>query len=189
MNSSALFSSRGDSIAPTNSDVLYEVVNGQIVELSRGAFEVGLASLINGLLGPFARQNRLGQSVAQMLFLLDPKANLQRRPDMAFVSFDRWPRKRRIPRGDAWEVVPDLAVEVVSESNTAEEILTKIREYFQAGVRLVWVFYSTEESVYVYTSPTKNVILTRNDELDGGDVVPGFRLPLRALYEDESEES
>lgn len=153
-----------------------------------GAFETGLANVLQHLMNSDPAASGLGRAVHEMLFLLDPKTKLKRRPDVAFVSYDRWPRKRRIPRTEAWAVVPDVGVEVVSESNTAEEIMTKIREYFQAGVRLVWVFYPAEEQVYVYTSPTKNVILTRNDDLDGGDVIPGFRLPLRTLYEEESEE-
>jgi len=189
MNSSSLLSASGAPIAPPSGDILYEVVDGQIVELPpMGAFEVSLANVLAFLINSDPAASSLGRAVVEMLFLLDPKTKLKRRPDVAFVSYDRWPRRRRIPRGDAWEVIPDVGVEVVSESNTAEAIMTKIREYFQAGVRLVWVFYPPEEQVYVYTSPTKNTILTRNDELDGGDVVPGFRLPLRALYEDSEEE-
>lgn len=62
-----------------------------------------------------------------------------------------------------------------------------MREYFTAGVRRVWVFYPTEKQVYDYTSPTKNIILTRDDELDGREIIPGFRLPLPTLHEDGEE--
>jgi Uma2 family endonuclease len=105
----------------------------------------------------------------------------RRRPDLAFVSYGRWPRKKRIPRGDVWDVVPDLPIEVVSPKNTADEILKKIRDYFKFGCKRVWVIYPTEQQIYVYQSPTRNTILTAADELDGEDIHPGFRLPVAAL--------
>ena len=79
-------------------------------------------------------------------------------------------------------MVPDLAIEVVSPTNTADEVLGKIREYFVAGVRRVWVIYPTEEQAYVYRSPTKNDILTTSDDFDGEDVLPGLRLSLSKLF-------
>ena len=189
MNSPATVAVDSPKTAASNGEMLYEVVNGQIVEsFPMGAFEVNVASLIHAVLAPFAAQHRLGRAVMEMLFVLNAVAGLRRRPDVAFVSYERWPRNRRVPRTEAWDVVPDLAIEVISESNMAEEILGKIREYFEAGVRRVWVFYPTEELVYDYTSPTKNIILTRDDELDGAEVVPGFRLPLRRLYEEQGDE-
>jgi Uma2 family endonuclease len=120
-----------------------------------------------------------------MLFILNVGLGLRRRPDVAFVSYQRWPRNRRVPRAEAWDVVPDLAVEVVSPSNTAEEILAKIREYFQASCLRLWVVYPAEEMVYVYQSPTQLRVLTRNDNLEGEDFLPGFRLPLAELFEQE----
>ena len=93
-----------------------------------------------------------------------------------------------MPRTDAWEVVPNLAVEVVSASNSAEEILGKIREYFQVGVELVWVVYPTEEQIYVYESPTQLRILKKDQELAGGNVLPGFCLPIAVLFDEEAAE-
>lgn len=171
-------------IVPENDAGLYEVVNGRRVELLVGAFEIDIASELLGHLRPFARAKGLGRAVTEMLFLLASVAT-KRRPDVAFVSYARWPRERRVPRGEAWEVVPELAVEVVSATNTAEEILAKIREYFQAGVKRVWVIYPTEEQVYSYDSSTHNRILTRKDDLDGEDILPGFRLPIAVLFEGE----
>jgi Uma2 family endonuclease len=171
-------------------DFHYEVVDGQFVETSRmGAFESTIASILQTILGIYATSNELGRVATETLFVLDAIRNLRRRPDVAYVSYERWPRNRRVPRAEAWDVVPDLAVEVVSATNSAEEVLGKIREYFQAGVRRVWVIYPTEEQAYVYRSPTKNVILTRSDELDGEDVFPGFRLGLSKLFETQDEPS
>jgi Uma2 family endonuclease len=75
-----------------------------------------------------------------------------------------------------------LAVEVITSTTTADEILDKIRDYFFTGVQLVWVIYPRQRYVYVYTADDKVVILTEKGELDGGDVLPGFRLPLAGLF-------
>jgi Uma2 family endonuclease len=101
---------------------------------------------------------------------------------VAFVSYERWPEPV-IARENAWHVVPDLAVEVVSPTNLAEEIDTKIADYFQAGVRLVWVIYPDSGRVYVYRSPTQVTVLERTDTMDGGEVLPGLQLPIERLYE------
>jgi Uma2 family endonuclease len=134
----------------------------------------------------FAKKHNLGRAVAEMLFLLDKDKNLQRRPDVAVVTYQRWPRERKVPRTNAWDVVPELAVEIVSATNTAEEILTKIRDYFKSGVHRVWVVYPLEELVYVYRSPLDPRVLAKTGELDGEDILPGFRLPVAALFEDEA---
>lgn len=171
----------------SNGDELFEIVNGKRVELPpMAAYETDIASALLEPLRRHGKINELGRAVAEMLFGLDPEGNLRRRPDVAFVSYKRWPRNRRVPRTVAWEVVPELAAEIVSATNLAEEIVERIREYFRYDVRLVWVVYPTVEQVYVYTSPTQVRILTRADELDGGDVLPGFRLPLTALFEEET---
>lgn len=169
-----------------SSEALYEIVNGQRVELPpMSAYATWIASLLLKHLAPFLESHQLGRAVAEMLFDFGIEGIPNRRPDVAFVSFQRWPRNRRVPRTNAWQVVPDLAVEVISETNLAEDVVHKIREYFQAGVQLVWVVYPIEEQVYVYESPTRVRILIRSDELDGGTVLSGFRLPLALLFEEE----
>ena len=72
---------------------------------------------------------------------------------------------------------------LVNPTNLAEEIDGKVRDYFQSGVRLVWVFYPDTGRVYVYQSPTQVSILERTNILDGGEVLPGFQLPIVQLYE------
>jgi Uma2 family endonuclease len=165
----------------------YEVVNGQRVELPpMSAHETDLNSRLNAFIAPIMLKH--GRPQIETLFLIDSETDLQRRPDMAFISFARWPKGRRVPTTNAWEVVPDLAVEVVSFSNSANEIITKIHDYFRCGVRLVWVVYPLFAQVYVYTSTTTVRILGRADTLDGGEVLPEFRLTMAELFElsDES---
>jgi Uma2 family endonuclease len=98
------------------------------------------------------------------------------------VSYARWPKSKPIPTTNAWDVLPELCIEVVSPNDLADEIETKVEEYLQAGVRLVWVVYPRHERVYVYDSATQLRRLTRADTLDGGSVLPGFALPLADLF-------
>ena len=124
----------------------------------------------------------LGCVVPEMLFLLEDSPELKRRPDLAFVSAERWPIGKRVPRTEAWDVIPDLAVEFISQSNSADEVAGKIDEYFHAGVRQVWVVYPVTSKVQVYESPTRVKILQLGDELQGDPLIPGFRLPLSELF-------
>jgi len=168
-------------------DMLYEVVDGQVVEKSMGAFETGIASLLVEILGPFARANRLGRFFGEMLFRIDIGQDLQRRPDVAFVSHARWPYNRRVPDVPVWDMVPDLAIEVLSTSNTAFAVHRKIHDYFKAGVARVWVVYPEQAEVYIYSTPQQVQVVGIGQELDGGDLLPGFRLPVAVLFEDEPE--
>ncbi len=165
-------------------DSLYEVVDGVIVEKPpMGAYEFELASVLQDVLSPFARSHRLGRVVTEMIFDLRPAANRQRRPDVAFVSAAKWPLSRRAPRGGAWAIVPDLAVEIVSPSNPATHVIGKVHEYFTAGVSLVWIVYPDQEQVYAYESPTRVRVFGRGDDIDGGVILPGFRLPIIDLFD------
>jgi Uma2 family endonuclease len=167
----------------------YEVVGGQIVEKPEmGVVESLLASLLLRWMANHAHENQLGRVVAETLFLLDPGLGLKRRPDLAFVSTQRWPLRRRVPRTEAWEIVPDLAVEIVSKTNTAEQMAEKIEEYFRSSVHQVWVIYPGTSKVYLYDTPTSVRILQVGDDLDGGSLLPGFRLALADLFRQGTED-
>jgi Uma2 family endonuclease len=175
-------------IPSVHGDVLYEVVNGQVLEKpAMGSYETAIASFLVEGLGHFARTHRLGRVVGEMLFRIDPVRNLQRRPDVAFVSNERWPFNRRIPREPVWDMVPDLAVEVISPTNSADEVQKKVHEYFRAGVRRVWVVYPGTFEIFVYESTKVIHVLQLGDELDGAPLLPGFVLPVKSLFEDEPE--
>ena len=147
-----------------------------------GAFEIWLATELCGTLRNFAKQHDLGWAVQEMLFDLTAAVGRKRRPDVAFVSYERWPRRRPIPRTNAWDVVPNLAVEIISATNQADDIVDKAAEYFRAGVELVWVIFPSQCQVYAYSSPTEVRVFTRNDDLPAAPVVPGFKLPLTELF-------
>jgi Uma2 family endonuclease len=163
----------------------FEIIQGRKVEKPpMGNVQILIAGLLDQLLGSFVRANRLGRVAPEMLFRIDSKGSQKRAPDVAFLSYARLPRDRKVDSRNGFDVAPELAIEVISPSNTADEVVVKIREYFQAGVVLVWVVYSSVRQVYVFESPKKVVILDEGDDLDGGDLLPGFRLGLAELFED-----
>lgn len=168
---------------------LYEVIDGRIVEKSMGAFELEIASALMIHLSDFLRGHPFGRALTEMIFLIDAERGLKLRPDVAFVSDGRWPIRRRAPRTEAWDVVPDLVVEVVSPTNKAGELVRKTLDYQRAGVRLVWHVYPVQEVVQVIDSSRRMRMLGRGDTLEGGDVIPGFSLPLASLFVDEEGES
>jgi Uma2 family endonuclease len=86
-------------------------------------------------------------------------------------------------RGNPMPVVPDLAVEVASPTNDAEELLAKVFEYLRAGSRLVWRIYPRFRQIYAYTSVTGAPrVFSEADSLEGGDVLPGFSFPMAELF-------
>jgi Uma2 family endonuclease len=184
MASPALLEPRITPSGAAPEEALYEVVDGQRVELPLMSAYAGLvASRLDQRLGPFVEEHRLGIVVAEVLFVLDPERNLRRRPDVAFVSAERWPLDRLIPETGDWEVVPDLAVEVVSPNDLFQDVLAKMHEYFEKGVRQVWIVVPIKQQIYRFDSPTTVHILSAADELDGGALLPGLRLPVARLFQ------
>jgi Uma2 family endonuclease len=98
------------------------------------------------------------------------------------VPYSKWPWNRPVPDDNAWEVLPDLFVEVVSPIDRVEEAREKVEEYLQAGAKLIWVIYPRLQVVDVIEPPGVARTLRRADELDGGPVLPGFRLKLADLF-------
>ncbi len=147
-----------------------------------GAYECWFAAVLFGSLNPFVQANPIGRVVQEMIFDFRPQVDRERRPDVAFVSFERWAQDRGVPGSSSWAVVPDLAVEVISRTNTADEVAEKLEEYFKVGVRQVWVVYPRQAKIYVYGSTTAIQVFAPGDELDGGDILPGFRLSVKELF-------
>ena len=161
----------------------YEVVEGQIVEEHPlGAREVWIASVISEAFVLFSAGKQLGKMYEEMLFILEEEPRLRRRPDLAFVSAERWPVSRPAPAVAAWNVVPNLAVEIVSPTDPIEDLMSKIEEYFRAGVRLVWVIHPSVRKLYAYQSPKSVQILDAGDVVGGGEVLPGFEMPLSRIF-------
>lgn len=159
---------------------LCELVAGVLVEKPVGYSESLLATVIVELLNAFVRSRNLGHVTGEA-GTMELRPDLVRIPDVAFTSWDRLPGgerpKQRVPR-----VVPNLAIEILSESNTPAEMSAKRREYFEAGVDLVWEIDPERRSATVYRSLTDFDALGENDRLDGGTVLPGFELSLTEVF-------
>ncbi|HUG93532.1 MAG TPA: Uma2 family endonuclease [Planctomycetaceae bacterium] len=164
---------------------LCELVDGVVVEKGVGYYESRLAAVLIWYLESFLRRRRLGIVVgadAHTRF----RPGLVRMPDVAFVRKERLP-KGKVPRTAIASLPPDLAVEIMSRSNTEREMNRKRREYFEAGVRLVWQVYPRRKVVRVYSGVDEFVELGEGDTLDGGDVLPGFSLSISEWFERADE--
>jgi Uma2 family endonuclease len=163
---------------------LYEIVNGVRVEVPpMSAFASRLASRLARHINNVAEPLGAGEAVTETLFRLPLATEQERRPDVAYVSAKRWPLERELliaPR--AWDVVPDLVVEVVSPTDRIEDLEEKLMEYFEAGVTTVWVVYPRSKAVHVYDSLDQIRVVREPQELDGGTVLPGFRLPVATVF-------
>lgn len=159
---------------------LFELVEGVLVEKTMGAYESMLAVEIASLLRNWVKPRKLGTVLGSdgMLRLL-PK--LIRIPDVAFLSMEKFP-SGRFPRQKAPPLAPDLAVEVLSESNTRKEMTAKLRDYFAAGSRLVWYVDPERREFTIFTSPTDKSVVTEHGAVDGGQVLPGFTMSVAALF-------
>jgi Uma2 family endonuclease len=159
---------------------LCELVDGTLVEKGIGLRESLLAVYLGSILRSFVRQSNMGLVTGEQ-GTLRLWAGLVRIPDVAFVSWDRIPG-RRVPDEPIPELAPDLAIEVLSLSNTPAEMARKRREYFRAGTRLVWEIDPRARTVAVYTSADNPIVLRESEAVDGGHVLPGFQLPLPDLF-------
>jgi Uma2 family endonuclease len=165
---------------------LCELVDGVLVEKGMGYSESLLAGALIEILRRFIRPRKLGLiSAPDGMLRLFP--GLVRIPDVAFTSWDRFP-DRKVPKTPVPEIVPDLIVEVLSESNTLAEMDRKRAEYFDAGVRLIWEVDPARRTVSVYTPDGTVNVLDASQTLEGGDVLPGFALVLRELFAELDEQ-
>ena len=157
-----------------------ELFDGTLVEKTMGLEESLLAVALAAFLRTFVVAHNLGVVLgADGMIRLAP-GNI-RVPDVAYLSWARTPR-RRVPSTAYSEFAPDLAVEVLSPSNTRAEMDRKRAEYFAAGVRLVWEVDPRARIVAVYAAPDGPTILDATMTLDGGAILPGFALPLADLF-------
>jgi len=159
---------------------LYELVDGLLVEKAMGLRESCLAMVLIQHLRNYLAGRNLG-TVAGEAGMMRLAPGLVRIPDVSYFSWDRLPN-RQLPREPLPSLVPNLAVEVLSSSNTEQEMLRKILDYFTAGTELVWLIHPDGRTVEVYTSPEDVTVLAIGQTLSGGSLLPNFLLPLNDLF-------
>jgi Uma2 family endonuclease len=159
---------------------LCELLDGVLVEKAMGFYEARMAAALIGLLEEFLTKHDLGIVLSSDgMMRLAP--GLVRIPDVSFLSWSHFPN-RELPREPIPDIAPDLAVEVLSESNTKAEMQRKLWDYFDAGVRLVWYLDPETRTAEVYTGVDQCRRVREVQSLDGGDVLPGFSLPLSLWF-------
>jgi Uma2 family endonuclease len=161
-------------------DRLYELVDGVLVEKVLGYRESSLTCELIKLLGYFLDANDLGNLAgADGTVRLMPR--LVPIPDISFVRWEKLPN-HELPEAPIPDLVPDLAIEVLSKGNTPGEMKRKLKDYFITGVKLVWFVDLEARTVQIFTAPDQAVTLTEGDTLDGGDVLPGLALPVKQIF-------
>jgi len=164
---------------------LYELVDGVLVEKPPGFYESVLASVLIHRLATYLDTQDLG-CVAGEAGALRLAPGLVRIPDVSFIAWERFPG-RKLPKVPIPHLAPDLAVEILSSSNTEAEMARKLREYFAAGARLVWIVDPETRTARVFTDAETHSAVTTDGVLDGGDVLPGFQVSLREWFERAGE--
>lgn len=155
-----------------------ELVDGELRVSPGGARHGQVSVRLAGRLQAYMVERGLGHTFDSSTGFRLPGGNV-RSPDVSVVVCGRFPHER--PPDDFPDLAPDLAVEVVSPGDTPRQVLDKVGEYLQAGVRLVWIIDPKRQGAAAFRSLTDVRELRLGDSLDGEDVVPGFSAKLADL--------
>jgi Uma2 family endonuclease len=159
---------------------LCELIDGTLVEKTVGWYESRVASVVGWFIETYAVQHDLGFAFGEAgMIRVEP--GRVRMPDVSFLLWSHFPG-RILPKGQILNLIPDLAVEVLSPKNTPAELERKRREYFLGGCKLVWEIDPVKKTVRVYTAPDESRRLGEKGKLSGGDVLPGFELLIADLF-------
>ena len=161
-------------------DRLCELIDGTLVEKPTGVYESFLASQLITLLNNYLSSSEQGIVLAPdgMMQIFPDQVRI---PDVSFIAWENL-KGSGFPDDPVPHMSPTLAVEIISKSNTPQEMSRKLGEYFEAGSKLVWYVYPVEKQVMVYTSPTEVTTLGETDTLTGGDLLPGLTIDLKAFF-------
>lgn len=161
-------------------DRLFELIDGTLVEKAMGWREAFLAACLTTILNNFVQPRKLG-IVFGSDGMLRLKAQQIRIPDVAFISKQRF--AGRSPAHTAfWDLGCDLAIEIISPSNTRREMERKLNDYFAAGVMAVWFVYPDTREVVAYSAPSESVTLRGSNQLEGGTILPGFSIAVAEIF-------
>jgi Uma2 family endonuclease len=158
-----------------------ELIDGVLVEKAMGMYESRLAFVLGWFLESFLLKNKLGVAFGDGALMRVDKAQV-RIPDISFYSWSKFP-DQLLPRVQILNFVPELAIEILSPTNTKKEMERKRREYFEGGAELVWEVHPEKQIVDVFTAPEEKTTIAADGVLDGGTVLPGFTLSVKELFD------
>ena len=164
---------------------LFELVDGTLVEKAMGFGESVLAGNLQTWFNDHIRRKKTAAFVAGEAGFAKAgrDRDLVRMPDVGVFLMSGFPPGTRIPDIKVAARPADLAVEVLSEGNTAEEMTRKRRELFAGGTREVWIADHRRRTVEVWRSPSEMTLLSDADTLEGGEVLPGFSLGVAEWFD------
>ena len=160
----------------------YELVRGALKVMSPSGFEHGeIVGHMTVVIGSFVHEQGLGRVLgAETGFKLTENPDTVRAPDIAFVAAHRSPapaERKKFPR-----LAPDLVVEVCSPHDKQHEVRSKVEDYIAAGVRLIWVVDPATRTITAHRPASEARVIGWDDEVDGHDVLPGFRRSVADLF-------
>ncbi|MDB5307642.1 MAG: hypothetical protein JWO38_1844 [Gemmataceae bacterium] len=158
-----------------------ELVRGEIVAMPGPGVEHGEGQLsLGSLIKVFLKTNKIGRVLTASGVVTERQDDTVRGPGISYYSKERLPLDLRVV--GYHDQLPDLCVEVVSPSNTRKQLREKIKEYFFAGVRMVWVVEPEDRSVTIFRAPDEGRTLYGDAVLDGAAVLPGFSCKAADLF-------
>ncbi len=167
-------------LLPEYRDNEYELIDGEMVNMTAPGIGHGLlAGVMFMFLWNHVTEYDLGTVAVEAGFRSTHDPHLVLRPDVAFISYAALPKKGR--KGLS-PVMPDLAVEIASPSDTLSALREKTGLYLRNGTRLVWLVFPDDERVEVHSNSGERQSLGINETLTGGDALSGFRLELGRLF-------
>ena len=160
----------------------YELVSGELRTMSPPGLTHGVLMLrLGGLLEAYVREHKLGLAAGgDAAFILARDPDTVRGPDVAFIRQERLAANP--PTDGFWPGAPDLAVEILSPGDRIREVNEKVEAWLEAGVRMVWVVDPDRRTVTVHRPAAGIETLTEDADLDGRDVLPGFRCRVADLF-------
>jgi len=162
---------------PENQDRIFELIDGEIVEKMPSFKPSRIAMLIVFFFNLYLREHPLGYVTGEAGGYIMPAGNVVN-PDVGYISKERLPEE---PEREA-PIPPDLAVEVKSPTDRKRAMRNKAERYLQAGTKIVWLVFPEERLVEVYTVDDDVQTVGIDGTLDGGDMLPGFSLPVREIF-------
>lgn len=160
----------------------YELIKGELITMSPSGSEHGAVTVnLTVLLGQHIKTNKLGVAFgAESGYRLESNPDTVRPPDFSFIVKERIPASG-VPK-TYWQGAPDLAVEVLSPDDSPRKVEKKTSDWLAGGAREVWNVNPKNRTITVHRSPTDATVLSENDELDGGALVPGFRCKVSEIF-------
>ena len=176
-------------LQPENAGRDYELINGELFEMSpANSVHAWLASEISGFIRDFAKPRDYGFTLVEGGFSPDKDRSTLLAPDVAFVRKERMPLPFPQPYFD---FMPDLAVEILSPSNTQAELSRKTAIYLENGTRMLWIVNPMERNAEVYRRTADGqidvIMIDINGVLSGEDVLPGFTLEMLELFPEATQ--